>query len=474
MKKLLLLFSLGIFLGAQAQHVQWASKLIKFSSDLGGKQNGIKRILGKPDAFPQGGPSPNAWSPKQALDGYEWVIVGFDQPQTVKQVAVFENLNAGCVMSLRVDTGDGKFKRIWGREDMRTVWKNAYSASFQKDRKYYYGRKRRKIDKAPEVDVNPGVQNIILNEAIANVVAIRVEFSFALVPGQKQIDAIGISDSEVPIEASINTLPEFLSLAPETVNLPGVVPGNPCVSADGSKLYITSLGEGRDNIASFTKGADGKWGNKTAEPLFSGAPTFNYLEYAGSDFMLKGGIPFAKGSGESGYEVYRMADGKYVSSGPLKVVAYNNYDETSDASMTSDGKVLLMGIETDFTQGGTDLYFAMRKDDGTYGMLQNMGKVINSAADEGMPQLLSDGKTLLFSSNGFSSYGDFDLYVSRRLDDTWKNWSEPVNLGGKINSNDFDGQPFYDEKGGMLYYITSVEGNPVLKQVAIPATAFQK
>jgi hypothetical protein len=33
----------------QAQQVQWANKVIKFSSDLGGKQNGIKRILGKPD-----------------------------------------------------------------------------------------------------------------------------------------------------------------------------------------------------------------------------------------------------------------------------------------------------------------------------------------------------------------------------------------------------------------------------------------
>ena len=50
----------------QAQQIQWASKLIKFSSDLGGKQNGIKRILGKPDAFPQAGNSSNAWTPKNA------------------------------------------------------------------------------------------------------------------------------------------------------------------------------------------------------------------------------------------------------------------------------------------------------------------------------------------------------------------------------------------------------------------------
>ena len=44
-------------------------------------------------------------------------------------------------------------------------------------------------------------------------------------------------------------------------------------------------------------------------------------------------------------------------------------------TISNDGKTLIMGIETDFTQGGTDLYFANRKEDGTYGLLQNMGKV---------------------------------------------------------------------------------------------------
>src|SRR5688572_17829053 len=116
MKRQLLLCMLGASLSLQAQQVQWATKLIKFSSDLGGKQNGIKRILGKPDAFPQGGPSPNAWSPKQALDGYEWVIVGFDRPQPVKQIAVFENLNAGCVIRVQADDGSGKFRTVWSRD----------------------------------------------------------------------------------------------------------------------------------------------------------------------------------------------------------------------------------------------------------------------------------------------------------------------------------------------------------------------
>lgn len=470
-------FGITLFLlafSAGAQQVQWASKLIKFSSDLGGKQNGVKRILGKPDAFPQGGPSPNAWSPKNALDGFEWVTVGFDKPQPVKQIAVFENLNAGCVIRVQADEGDGKFKTVWSRENARQAFREAYAYTFQKDRRYYFGRKRRKIDKAPEVNVNPGVERIILASPLPNVVALKVEFSFALVPGQKQVDAIGISDSEAPLDGVIRTRPEFAGLKAETIPLPGMEPGNPCVSHDGTRLYLTDIGAHRDAVVSFTRTPDGKWDGKTAEAAFSGASTYNYLEFKGADFVLKGGIPFGKGTGETGYELFRLQDGRYISSGPVRVTAYNNYDDTSDATMTPDGTVLVMGIETDFTQGGTDLYFAPRKEDGSYGLLQNMGKILNSAADEGMPQLLSDGRTLLFSSNGFSSHGDFDLYVSTRLDDSWKNWSEPVNLGPAINGDDFDGQPFYDEVSQTLLYISAVDGQPALKQAAIPAGLLKK
>ena len=85
--------------------------------------------------------------------------------------------------------------------------------------------------------------------------------------------------------------------------------------------------------------------------------------------------------------MFTVQNGTYLNQGQLKVAAYNIYDETAEAQLTPDLKVLIMGIETDFSQGGSDLYFAQQKEDGSYGFLQNMGKVINSAADEGMCQL---------------------------------------------------------------------------------------
>ncbi|MDI9257524.1 hypothetical protein [Flavobacterium sedimenticola] len=473
MKRILFLsFSLALSFTINAQQIQWAHKLIKFSSDLGGKQNGVKRVLGKPDAFPQGGSSPNAWMPKNALDGYEWVEVSFEKPQTVKQIAVFENLNAGCVVSIAVGDGSGKYRRVWSRKpNYKTV---TFKATIPADRNYYFKRKRRKIQDHPDV-VNPGVEYAILEQAESGVVAVRVEFNFALLPGQKEIDAIGISDSDVPILPQVNTNPAFESLTPsKVVPLPEMIPSSATIAPDGTKMLVTKISDVKNEIIAFTKDGSGNWSNPRIETQLNTGDRYNHAQYVGNTLLLKGGNTYQRNSTETGFELFSDTNGTYQSLGQIKVAGYNNYDDSADALVTPDRKVLLMGIETDFSQGGSDLYFALQKEDGTYGFLQNMGKVINSAADEGMCQLLSDGKTVLFGSNGFSTYGSFDIFVSHRLDDTWKNWSEPINLGSKVNTTDFDGLPFYDEKNELLYYISSENETNVLKSISIPKSALMK
>jgi hypothetical protein len=463
-------FLLSLF-SIEAQQVQWAKKVIKFSSDLGGKQNGIKRILGKPDCFPQGGDSGNAWIPKNALDGKEVIEVSFEKPQTVKQIAIFENLNAGCVVKIGVDTGSGKYETVWNRKvGYQTP---TYKASIATDHAYYFNRKRRKIQEVPDV-FNPGIEHAILENVVSGVVAIKVEFNFALLPGQKQIDAIGISDSDTPIEAQINTNPVFEKFPDsEKLVFGNLVLGTPALSPDGKKLYFTDNSTDKELIYSSTKQGE-KWNAPILENDLNENDTFNYIEYIGNDFILRGGNSYEKGTGECGFSIFKLRDGKYESDRQIKIAAFANYDQTADATITADGKILILGLESDFTQGGLDLYFTNKKEDGTFGMLQNMGKTINSANHESLPQLLSDTKTVLFVSNGYSGYGNFDIYISHRLDDTWKNWSEPINLGSKINSQEFDGGPYYDEKNETLYFTKIIEGKINLMFVKIPLTDLVK
>jgi len=61
---------------------------------------------------------------------------------------------------------------------------------------------------------------------------------------------------------------------------------------------------------------------------------------------------------------------------------------------------------------------------------------VSSPADDYSPFLAPDQKTLYFSSDRYSKdkVGGTDIYKTTRLDDTWQNWSEPVNLGKHINT----------------------------------------
>ncbi len=91
-------------------------------------------------------------------------------------------------------------------------------------------------------------------------------------------------------------------------------------------------------------------------------------------------------------------------------------------------------MEREDSKGERDLYVSFMSPDSSWTEPLNLGNVVNTANDESAPFLAADDKTLYFSSNGFSGYGMSDIYASKRLDDTWTNWSDPENLGPEINS----------------------------------------
>lgn len=64
------------------------------------------------------------------------------------------------------------------------------------------------------------------------------------------------------------------------------------------------------------------------------------------------------------------------------------------------------------------------------------------------PHITPDGNTLYFAANFADSRGGFDIYVSRRERD---GWSEPQNLGSKINTPEDDVYP-YLHSTGRLYF----------------------
>ena len=84
---------------ATAQDVQWASKVIEFSSELSPLQYSAKQALNKPNVLPNGGENPNAWTPKNP-NRIEFIKVGFDRPQKIQQIAIGESYNPGSISSI--------------------------------------------------------------------------------------------------------------------------------------------------------------------------------------------------------------------------------------------------------------------------------------------------------------------------------------------------------------------------------------
>jgi|GEM_PF-548467 len=464
---LLLLFPIV----ASAQQIQWAGKVLKYTSDLGGKQNSVKRILGRPDAFPQGGPSANAWVSKDAL-GTAYVEVEFEQAQTVKQIAIFENLNAGCVSRIQVGDGTGKYHTVSRKKINYREMSYGSKQKSNADRRFYFNKKRRKIETAPDVAFNADVEYFMLENPESNVKALRVEFNFALQPGQKQVDAIGISDEEIPIQATPNLIdgadklsnPEtfiFSESADDELSAPFIIERDfyytISTATKVSEVHAVNL----DNPKASTNISSKIKNDKKLNYILGYSP-------ANKSILMGSEKKYRIGDESLGFDFFNLIEGTYFYQKPLKIIAYNNYGEYADAFMTQDAQHIIFSIESDLTQGGFDLYFTQPKDDVNYSYLQNMGKSLNSAADETTPFILSDNKTIIFASNGYSGYGDFDLFVSTRLDDSWKNWSEPKNLGPKVNGQSFDTHPFYDEKLEMLYFVSLRDGVSTIQKIKLP------
>lgn len=123
---------------------------------------------------------------------------------------------------------------------------------------------------------------------------------------------------------------------------------------------------------------------------------------------------------------------------PLTIAQDYNFASRAGYDLSHDRTTLIIAEQKVDSQGKLDLYVSFRDPDarkdyvGTESI--NLGPVINTFGDETSPWLAYDGMTLYFASDGHNGFGKMDLFVSRRLDDTWTNWSEPLNLGPGINS----------------------------------------
>lgn len=177
------------------------------------------------------------------------------------------------------------------------------------------------------------------------------------------------------------------------------------------------------------------------------------------------------GAAESGASISKMVQQDWSYPERIYIKDFYNLNAYVDYYLSNDEKKLLLAIETKESNGDQDLYVAFRVNEYEWSRPVNLGADINTGMAEFSPFLAADNKTLFFASMGHDGYGNSDIYYSKRLDDTWQNWSKPVNLGPEVNSKGFEAYYTIPASGDYAYYVStnhSIEGSKDIYKVTLP------
>lgn len=290
---------------------------------------------------------------------------------------------------------------------------------------------------------------------------------------------------------------------------------SPVLSLDGSKLYFTRIGyplydktlvEKGENLSEtmnsytflrYLKSIFTKLGQKNIkDPIASSfnqdvwiayfkGNEFETVEHPG--FPLNNALPnsicsvtpsnnevillnqfIEDGGMKKGFSVSRQdADNNWSFPHPLQINNYHNSGPDVSMSMSQDGSVIIIAMDRADSKGLSDLYISHRQDDGSWSEPKNMGPNVNSINRETTPFISADKTSLFFASDRRTSLGGNDIYMIKRIDDSWDNWTSPRKFVLPINSSSNDSHPFFNANTGYLYFTSSRDGTSDIFRVKI-------
>lgn len=223
---------------------------------------------------------------------------------------------------------------------------------------------------------------------------------------------------------------------------------SPVLSPDGKLLYFTiskhpqNVGGVRDPGDIWYSEFDGlQW----STPLHAGTALNNRDYNAVGGFSDDGLWLYLLGhydaSGNSaktqGISVSRKSSGNWSKPENILIPYFQNKSAFLSGSVLMNGALFIYAAET-YGSRVEDIYVTRKGSDGKWSAPENLGNTINTQFQELSPWLSMDGRKLYFSSNGRPGCRSFDVFFASKLDDTWKNWSDPQVVDEEINSEGRD------------------------------------
>lgn len=245
----------------------------------------------------------------------------------------------------------------------------------------------------------------------------------------------------------------------------------PTISADGNLLFFIcenhpenkhfyELKTSQDIWYSERDTATGKWTDAVHMGYPLNTAHHNAVYWISPDknrILLRNAFVDGDYAGNGVSMSHRKEDGRWSKPEMLKIKNYHKYDRgrNSGATMASDGQTLLLYMSEEKNSPLNKIYVCFLEADGTWTEPKSLGKKINLPDyNQFTPYIAGDGATLYFSSNRPGGVGDHDIWMTKRLDKTWLKWSDPVNMGTPINTEDNDAF-FTMDAGGEYAYLTS-------------------
>ena len=234
--------------------------------------------------------------------------------------------------------------------------------------------------------------------------------------------------------------------------------GAPVISTDGSILYFfvadhpdNKFGtKGSQDIWYSERTGSGKWGDAVHMPAPLNQSRYNQV----MSIINDGNTLLIRGTGtksSEGFSITHRNFNGWDNPIPLRIKDYDKMRKGvySGGILNQQGDVLLLYFNELKDEKISDLYVSFKQEDGSWSKPKYI-EALNTRQDEFGPSLDPDGTTLYFASTRPGGHGSSDIYVTKRLDETWLNWSEPINLGSPVNTSGFDAYYSVDDKGNVF------------------------
>lgn len=144
---------------------------------------------------------------------------------------------------------------------------------------------------------------------------------------------------------------------------------------------------------------------------------------------------------------------------PIEIENYDNFNSDVNLAMSADGNTIVLSMQGKDSHGDNDLYVCFKVGTNKWSEPKNLGPKVNSAYRETTPFLSEDGKRIFFSSNRRGSIGGNDIFYIVREGESWEEWSLPYRFVEPINSDGDDSQPYFNSATGYLYFTSNRNGS---------------